>query len=229
MARVDFVDAQFGGAEPQGSPSEKRTPPPPPPPPRAGPSYYTYYGPPSETDKSLRKASAVALAVLLYSAAIPFHPVGWLLNMNGAFLADSLCAGIVLLCACYFQWRIAGLGHPLDVSLPVGGGGTTIRNGRIESAPASTTVFVWLPGHYWPVAVCEAVLLGLAEFGPSEILRRSVVVGVVAGLWLVGWHATPRSYKQWAWGHIKALWFWMVLDQLLNVGRPSMARRQRRY
>ncbi|ETS78988.1 hypothetical protein PFICI_08841 [Pestalotiopsis fici W106-1] len=227
MARVDFVDAAFNGPESTQA-RESYAPPPPRDPPKA--PYTTYHGPPSEFDRTLRKASAVALAILLYSAAIPFHPVSWFLNVNGAFFVDSLCAGIVLLCACYFQWRIAGLGHALAITLPVGSSGPQIRNGRIDrDAPASSTVFIWQSAHYWPYAICEAVLLGLAEFGPSEYLRRSVVIGVIAGLWLVGWHATPRSYKQWAWGHIKSLWFWMILNELLSVGRPSVGRRARRY
>ncbi|KAK9772332.1 hypothetical protein SCAR479_11032 [Seiridium cardinale] len=189
--------------------------------------YTAYYGPPSEINMTLRKASAVGLAILLYSAAIPFSPIGWFFHMDGAFFVDALCAGVVLLCACYFQWRLANLTHALAISIP-NPGGSTIRNGRIEQG-GSNTIFIWQSSNYWPYAVCEALLLGLAEFGPSEMLRRSIVIGVVAGLWVLGWHATPAAYKRWAWEHIKAFWFWMILSELLQVGRPSVGRRARRF
>lgn len=192
---------------------------------------YKYGGPPSESNMVARKASAIALAVLLYSAATPFSPVGWFLNVNGAFFIDYMCAGIILLSSCYFQWRIAGLTHALVIPIPnLGGGSPTIRNGHVSAgSSAGNDIFLFQTSNYWPYAACEALLLGLAEFGPSEYLRRSVVLGVCAGLWILGWHATPAATKRWAWGHIKALWFWMILQELLNVGRPSVARRGRRF
>ncbi|KAH6657632.1 hypothetical protein BKA67DRAFT_555847 [Truncatella angustata] len=192
----------------------------------AGP-YAAYQGPPSEFNTNLRKISAVALAVLLYSAAIPFNPAGWFFAVEGAFFVDALCSGIILLCACYFQWRIAGLTHALAISVP-SPGGSTIRGGRIERG-GSSTIFIWQSSNYWPYAVCEAVLLSLAEFGHSELLRRSIVIGVVSALWVLGWHATPRAYKTWAWEHIKSMWFWMILSELLKVGRPTVGRRARRF
>jgi hypothetical protein len=206
MARVD--------TEPDGSTARPSGP------------YNAYRGPPNELNMNLRRVSAVALAILLYSAAMPFNPVGWFIAAEGAFFIDKLCAGVILLCACYFQWRISGLTHALAISLPTGSG-TTIRNGRVEQR--GDVIFLWQTSNYWPYAICETVLLCLAEFGPSEILRRSIVIGVVAGLWIVGWHATPPSLKRWAWGHIKALWFWIILSELLSVGRPSVGRRARRY
>lgn len=175
---------------------------------------------------TLRRVSAVGLAILLYSAAIPFTPVTWFFPAEGAFFLDMACAGIILVCACYFQWRISGLTAALALSIP-GAGGQSIRNGRMERN--GDMVFLWQTSNYWPFAICEAVLLALAEFGPSEMLRRSLVVGVIAGLWVLGWHATPGETKRWAWEHIKNMWFWMILSELLSVGRPSMNRRRRNF
>jgi hypothetical protein len=196
-----------------------------------GTRYKAYNGPPSENNMMARKVSALALAVLLYSAAVPFHPVGWFFNIEGAFFVDRMAAGIILLCACYFQWRIASLTHALAIPLPnLSGGGPTIRNGRVGGGSSGgADIFLYTTNNYWPYAACEALLLGLAEFGPSEYLRRGVVMGIVAGLWILGWHATPAALKRWAWEHIKAWWFWIILSELLNVGRPTMARRARRF
>ncbi|KAI0479431.1 hypothetical protein GGR56DRAFT_634974 [Xylariaceae sp. FL0804] len=207
-------------------------------------AYETYRGghhPPGRYNLGARQFSSVPLMVLLYSAAMPFTPVAWLFPVDGAFFVDRMCAGVVLLCACYFQYAIAGLDRAVAVSLaipglPSGSGGRpTIRNGHMQSGGGggggvlADLSFVWQTSNYWPYAACEAVLLALAEFGPSETLRRSVVCGVLAGLWLVGFHATPRAYRVWAWEHIKAWWFWIILSELLNVGRPNVARRGRRF
>ncbi|KAH9885943.1 hypothetical protein F4778DRAFT_492383 [Xylariomycetidae sp. FL2044] len=195
--------------------------------PAASRAYETHYhGPPSSFNMSLRRLSSVVLAVFLYSAATPFAPISWVFPMEGGFFIDRLCAGLLLIIACYFQWLISGLDRPLVITLP-SPGAQTIRNGRMERGGGSA--YVWHTSNYWPYALCETGLLVLAEFGPSEMLRRAVVSAVLAGLWLIGFHATPRSTRMWAWGHIKAFWFWIVLDELLRVGRNNVARRARRY
>ncbi|OLN83753.1 hypothetical protein CCHL11_08741 [Colletotrichum chlorophyti] len=197
----------------------------PPPAPRSAP-YTAWSSPPGKASILTRQLAALPLIALLYTAATPFTPVVWVLNIDGSSLFDRLFAGIIMLSACYFQWRIAGLTSPLAVFLP-GPSGTAIRNGRIERD--SGMGFVWHPSNYWPCVVCEAMLLGVAEFGPSELLRRSIVCGVIAGLWVVGWSATPQSTKQWAYDHIKSWLFWMVLDELMRVGSRSHGGRRRRY
>ncbi|KAL0931311.1 uncharacterized protein CTRU02_214046 [Colletotrichum truncatum] len=187
--------------------------------------YSTWSGPPSQSNILTRQFAALPLIILLYTASIPFTPVVWVLNLDGSSLFDRLFAGFAMLSACYFQWRIASLKQPLAIILP-GSSGTTIRNGRVERG--STHGFVWHPSNYWPYIVCEAMLLCLAEFGPSEILRRSIVCGVIAGLWVIGYSATPESTKRWAYDHLKAWMFWMVLDELMRVGGRSYSGRRRR-
>ncbi|KAI0019468.1 hypothetical protein F4780DRAFT_447391 [Xylariomycetidae sp. FL0641] len=188
--------------------------------------YEPYRGPPNKFNMGLRAFSSVPLMVLLYSASMPFTPVSWVFPVEGSFFADRLVSGLIVIIACYFQYCIASLNRPVAISLP-GPGHQTIRNGRMQAG--SDIAFVWQTSNYWPYAACETMLLILAEFGPSEMLRRSIVCGVLAGLWLVGWHATPQSYKDWAWGHIKELWFWMVLRELLDMSRYNPGRRPRRF
>ncbi|KAI1494256.1 hypothetical protein F5X96DRAFT_9214 [Biscogniauxia mediterranea] len=173
-------------------------------------------------DMGARRFSSIPLIIMLYSAAMPFTPMAWIFPADGSFLIDRLCAGIILLCACYFQWRISGLNHNIVIPLP-SPRHRTIRNGRMERG-GSDIAFVWQVSDYWAYAACEAMLLGLAEFGPHEMIRRAIVTVIVAELWFWGWHDTPRSYKIWAWEHIKALWFWIILSELLNVGRGNVRR-----
>lgn len=196
----------------------------PPPAPSSAP-YTAYYGPPGELNVLTRQLVCLPVTALLYTAAIPFTPVVWVMDIEGATLFDRLFAGIIVLSACYFQWRIAGLKAPLAVFLP-GASSTTIRNGRIGRN--SSMGFVWHPSNYWPYVICEAMLLGVAEFGPSELLRRGIVCAVIAGLWLVGWHATPESTRKWAYDQIKAWVFWILLDEFLRIGARSHSSRRRR-
>jgi len=70
-------------------------------------------------------------------------------------------------------------------------------------------------------ALAEAGVLLLAEYAGSETMRRFVVALVVAALWVIGWAATPASLKRWAWDYIKTYLFFLVLDELRNVGRQG--------
>ncbi|KAK2042902.1 hypothetical protein LZ31DRAFT_555685 [Colletotrichum somersetense] len=188
-------------------------------------------GPPSQVETLVRQLAALPLVALLYTAAVPFTPAAWVLQVGGSSLLDRLLAGIIVLAAFYFQWRIAGLTAPVAVFLPWaggGGGGSTVRNGRVERAPQGVSGFVWHPDNYWPYAVCEAALLYVAEFGGSELLRRCIVCGVLGGLWLVGYHATPESTRRWAYENIKGWLFWMMLDEMMRVGGRSYSTRRRR-
>jgi hypothetical protein len=175
-----------------------------------------------------RQLAAIPLVALLYTAATPFAPVAWALGLYDSTIVDRVLAGIVMLSACYFQWRIGGLTQPLAIVVP-GSDAPVVRNGRVERAPA--VGFVWYPDNYWMFAVAEAGLLFLAEFGPSEMLRRAIVCCVVGGLWAVGYSATPEAMKRWAYGHMKTWVFWMLLDEFRRVGWGNQGGygRRRRY
>jgi hypothetical protein len=174
-----------------------------------------------------RRVASLALIVLLYTAANPFTPITWLtgpVSMSGTFLLDYFLAGIILFCACYFQWAIASLRSAVVVSLPTGGTTTQVRNGRVEQVRnESVPLWVWRTEEYWHFALAEAAVLLIAEFGGSETMRRLLVSAVIAGLWVVGWSATPQSLKRWAWEHIKVYLFFLVLDQIRNVGNGALA------
>lgn len=108
----------------------------------------------------------------------------------------------------------------MPVTLPLGGSTTAVRNGRLETVHSSSAdLFLYKTGDYWHFALAEAGVLLLGEFAGSENLRRVVVCVVVAGVWLVGWAATPRSVKDWMWEQARAYLFVLVLDELRVAGR----------
>jgi hypothetical protein len=178
---------------------------------------------------TLRKASAVAMIILLYSAASPFNPISWLTyDLEGSFFLDRLVAGAVLFAALYFQWRIAAQTSPVAICLPTGSR-QTIRNGAIVTTGSGELVFLYNPVEYWKYVGIEAALLGVAEFGGSEILRRCLVSGVLAGLWAVGWFVTPERIKKEGWEHLKRIWFWIALDEVMRVGSRRGGSHRRRW
>jgi hypothetical protein len=63
----------------------------------------------------------------------------------------------------------------------------------------------------------EIVIVVAVHLGKNEIWRRFAAVGVVAGLWAIGWGATPMRYKLQAWEHIKWIWTWMAFDEARRV------------
>ncbi|KAL2135491.1 hypothetical protein VTI74DRAFT_8350 [Chaetomium olivicolor] len=186
-----------------------------------------------------RQFSAILLIILLYTAATPFSPLSWLTGpvaLSGTYFLDRMVAGLILFCAFYFQWAIASLRSAIVVSLPTGGSTTTVRNGCVEQTRSgSVPLWVWQTDDYWFFALAEAGVLLVAEFAGSETMRRLLVTGVIAGLWLVGWAATPASLKRWAWDHIKVYLFVLLFDELRNVGagvisgRVGGAGRRRRW
>ncbi|KAJ2898820.1 hypothetical protein MKZ38_003640 [Zalerion maritima] len=200
----------------------------------------------TSTDLITRKGSSVILMVLLYTAATPFSPITWFVDMPGTWMLDRLFAGFILFIAIYFQWRIASLTSVVYVHSPsVDGGRQTLRNGRLEASGGGEIMYMWQPSNYWPFALCEFFLLCVAEYydGPfifgydSDFLRKAIIFVVLGGLWTIGWAATPQGTKTWAWEQIKGLMFWMILNEIMSslpggVGsnpRMRRARQQRRF
>ncbi|KAK4654972.1 hypothetical protein QC762_405720 [Podospora pseudocomata] len=181
----------------------------------------------TETPPSIlpRQFFSVILIILLYTTASPFTPISWVLgsdtlHLSGTYFLDRIFSGLVLFSAFYFQWRIASLRASVPVTLPLGGSTTAVRNGRLETVHSSSAdLFLYKTGDYWHFALAEAGVLLLGEFAGSENLRRVVVCVVVAGVWLVGWAATPRSVKDWMWEQARAYLFVLVLDELRAAGR----------
>ncbi|KAF2267854.1 hypothetical protein CC78DRAFT_530620 [Lojkania enalia] len=201
--------------------------------------YYTPTTPPTSSAITFRQISSIPIIILLWTAAVPFSPTAWLIgNIEGASLIDRFVAAIILLCALYFQFKLSGLSHPVAVALsnPIAQGSDSyVSNGRMGGSRAkrdaeekAEVVFYYHPGSYWTYVVTEVGLLVIAEFGRMEYLRRAIVLCVVAGLWAVGWMITPRSTKMWAWEHIKAFWFFIVLDLVREIGFGGGRHRRRR-
>lgn len=182
-----------------------------------------------------RQLLSIPLIILLWTAALPFTPIAWLVGrIDGAFLIDRFIAGTILLCALYFQFSFSSLTHPVAVALPnplVQGSDSYISNGKIHTRAAPNTrngeiVFYYHPQSYFLYVGIEAGLLMVAEFSGFELLRRAIVLGIVGALWAIGWVITPRSTKAWAWSHVKALWFFIVLDLIRDVGFGGGRRRR---
>jgi len=193
----------------------------------------TSYGPAPVPQASIvhRRIASLILLALLYTAANPFTPFYWILNIEGAFLFDRFFSGAALLSACYFQWQIAGRTHPIAIVIPLGAGnnsGSTIRGGRMGKSENEEFMFLYQPRHYWMYAVAEAAMLALAHWSGFEILRRGLVVMVVAALWSVGWFVTPEWVKERAWGYLKSMWYWIALQEIMNYGHNSGMRARRR-
>jgi hypothetical protein len=193
---------------------------------------YAPPSPPSTSTLTLRRISSVPVGILLYTSALPFTPTSWIIgDIEGAFLVDRLVAGLALLSALYFQWCIAGLSYPVAITFPnfLASSDAYISNGRMSGSKAKSDIaFHYHPVNYWPYLAVEIGALLVAEFGHMEYVRRIIVLSIVAGLWAIGWTITPRGTKLWAWGHVKAFWFWIVLDLLRDVGFGGGRHRRRR-
>ncbi|KAK3687397.1 hypothetical protein B0T22DRAFT_127543 [Podospora appendiculata] len=197
--------------------------------------------PPSRSEIKLRKGYALLLAILLLNLAIPFTPLSWILPLgSGTALADALVANLALACACYFHFRIASLDETVLVTVPSFGssssGRTVIRNGYVITAEAMrSSGWVWAPEYFWAVAGVETGLLvcmawyrhqGAAASASAEfeIVRRCVVVAVVGAAWYVGWSATPREDRAWAWRYVREFWFWQVASRVFRGGWVGVMR-----
>ncbi|KAK3324075.1 hypothetical protein B0T19DRAFT_443513 [Cercophora scortea] len=205
-------------------------------------------GPLSNSDLKLRKGYSLLLSILLLNLAIPFTPLSWVLPLGaGTELADALVANLALACACFFHFRIASLDDVITVTFPSistsfgdsrGRGRTVIRNGYVVSADAlrGRGGWVWMPEYFWGVAGVETGVLvvmawyrhgngtGLESIAMFEMARRCVVVAVVAAAWYVGWSATPRADRMWAWGYVKEFWVWQVASRIFRGGWVGVMR-----
>ena len=152
---------------------------------------------PSSTEMGLRRISSVALMAGLLTVAVPFTPFGWILPSDGPELLDRFLSWPLVLGALFFQWRISGVIGTLTIQI-------------------ADFVAIYHHAMYWKVAGLEAVLIVAVNLGKHEVWRRFVASGIVAGLWGIGWAATPLRYKLEAWEHLKWFWTWMAFDEVRN-------------
>lgn len=199
-------------------------------------TYASPTAPPTSSSIAFRQFLSFPIIVLLWTAAVPFSPVAWVTGpIEGALLFDRFVAGIILLCALYFQFKASGLSHPVAITLSnpfAQNSDAYVSNGRMgrssDTQKSAEIVFIYQPSNYFVYTAAEVALLLVAEFAGSEYVRRGLVLGVLSALWMVGWCITPRATKRWAWEHIKAFWFFIVLDLIRDVGFGGGRRRARR-
>ena len=86
--------------------------------------------------------------------------------------------------------------------------------------------WVYRPEWYWRIWILEWAVLGTvhAYREEYEVVRRVVAVGAVLGWWYIGWPATPKRYKDWAWGYVKQFWFWMAASRIFRGGWVGVMR-----
>jgi hypothetical protein len=164
---------------------------------------------PSRTEIGLRRISSVALMAGLLTVTYPFTPFGWVFPSGGPELLDHFLAWPLLLGALFFQWRIAGVVGTLTIQL-------------------ADFVTMYHHAMYWKVAGAEAALIVVVNLGKHELWRRFAGVGIVGGLWAIGWAATPLRYKMEAWEHLKWIWTCMAINEVsrgMGAGRAGRGRR----
>lgn len=187
----------------------------------------------------LRRAAAVTLGILLFFTANPFTPVSWLTQhdwttvLDGPRLIDRVLSPVLLMGAGILHWYIASATQPtpLTITVPNPGGDVRIRDGQAEMPQSDVVLGVWLPGYFWPAAALEAALLWALSAGGlvvSEFMRRSVLVGIISSVWVVGWSAMPWYRKQQAWALIKDYVVRLVLMEVAEMAFGGGRRRQRR-
>ena len=182
----------------------------------------------------LRQIVSFPVNALLWSTALPFSPLAWLIGAHeGAFLIDRFAGGLILLSALYFQFQLASQTGAVVITLanPLKTSDAYVRGGRVErgSSGGGAWAFLYQPGRFLLYAGVEVALLLLCSVLRLEFLRRGIVLVVVGALWAGGWRVTPQATKRWAWGHIKWYWTWIVFDVLRDVyaGGRAGARRRR--
>lgn len=201
--------------------------------PRAAPP-----GPPSLLP---RRAAAIALALLLYTSASPFTPLSWLLQsdwtttLDGPSIADRVLSPILLLGAALLHWYIAGVVQPLPLTLTVPDLARLADAQGLnqqQQVPTATLVLgLWRPGYFWAGAAAEAAVLWALRYSDlvvAEVVRRSVLVGVVFAVWVVGWNALPWYRKQQAWALMKDYVIRLVMYEMMDMAFGGGRQRRRR-
>jgi hypothetical protein len=176
----------------------------------------------SRMDMRLRRFSALILIITLYTVATAdihgFAPATWASRTSGAGFLDAFFAPVILLAACFFQWRVSGVTSAVIIS-------------DFDGA-----VIIYAPRDYWKWAVGEfALLIGtkmlwlllMVQSIPAVqgiawliyIADKIAVLVVVAVLWKVGWETTPQAWKREAWEYLKIWWLTMVFDEGRRVVR----------
>lgn len=196
--------------------------------------------PPGPTDLLLRRVSAVALGIYLYTATTPFAPISWLTQpdyityLDGPRFADRILSPVLLMGAAILHWYIASQRDPLPIVLSVPTGPPQQQRPGEVGAPATTDIVLglWTPGYYWAYAAAEAAILWgiVSGSGGSLLMSRLAAAGVVGASWVLGWNAMPWYRKEQAWALIKDYVVRLILMEMVDsaFGGGSNRRRRRR-
>lgn len=187
----------------------------------------------------LRRIVAVALGIFFFSAANPFTPVSWLTQsewvtlLDGPRLVDRVLSPVLLAGAAILHWYIASVQQPLPltITIPNPDGNVQIQNGRAQAVHNDIVLGLWLPTYFWPAMVAEAAILWGMEYGNfaiNEIMKRSVLVGIMLSIWIIGWNAMPWYRKQQAWALMKDYVIRLILMEMVDMAFGGGRRRQRR-
>ncbi|CAG8971401.1 hypothetical protein HYALB_00006951 [Hymenoscyphus albidus] len=161
---------------------------------------------PSQKDLAFRRISSVFLMAGLLTVITPFRPVTWFLPISGPDILDQFIAPPLFLGALFAQWRIAGVSGALVIDVMDVG-------------------FVYHSSMYWTCAFAELCICLGVGMARNEYLRRGASLGLVGGLWAVGWGCTPVRYKMQAWDILKWVWTMLAIDH----ARASLGGGRRRY
>lgn len=187
----------------------------------------------------IRRVVAVALGIFLFSAANPFTPISWLTQsewttlLDGPRLVDRVLSPVLLAGAAILHWYIASVQQPLPltITIPNPEGNVQVHNGRAQVARNDIVLGLWLPAYFWPAMVLEAAILwGITygNFAVNEIMKRSVLVGMILSIWIVGWNSMPWYRKEQAWALIKDYVIRLILMEMVDMAFGGGRRRQRR-
>lgn len=183
-----------------------------------------------------RRIAGIALGLLLYSSATDFTPVSWFIQsdwttaLDGPSIIDRVLTPIILIGAALLHWYIASAVAPLPLTLTVPDPNGDF--GPQQQVPTRTLVLgLWLPEYFWGwVALEGALLWGLrfSDYVVGELARRSLLVGILVGVWVLGWNAMPWYRKEQAWGLMKDYVVRLVLMEMAEMAFGGGRRRGRR-
>lgn len=192
-------------------------------------------GPPSLLP---RRIAGVALGLLLYSSATDFTPVSWFIQsdfttmIDGPSIIDRVTTPVILIGAAIMHWYIASQITPLPLTITVPDPTAQPRAGGPQEVPTRTVVLgMWLPEYFWGWVALEGALLWGLRFSDlvvGELARRSILVGLIVSVWVLGWNAMPWYRKEQAWGLMKDYVVRLVLMEMAEMAFGGGRRRRRR-
>ncbi|KAJ4388057.1 hypothetical protein N0V93_008662 [Gnomoniopsis smithogilvyi] len=184
-----------------------------------------------------RRAASVFMGFLFLFHMSSFAPVSWIIQpdwkteLDGEHFVDRIISPIIGLGAIILHWYIAEAVEPflLTVSVPKIGGDVQVQNGQLQMAHLTFPLGLWEPSYFWPAVVLEVAMMWavwpVSGMIVSELVRRSVLVGIFGSVWFVGWNSLPYYRKEFLYRLMKEYFIQLVISEMIN---SAFGRRQRR-